>query len=74
MTLVLQHALITSMVMISRVVEKHNTTGFDPANNVEGDQDKRAAGNRAHAVWAENCLISQKKGATRDFIKTNTSW
>lgn len=50
MTLVLQHALITSMVMISRVVEKHNTTGFDPANNVEGDQDKRAAGNRAHAV------------------------
>lgn len=48
MTLVLQHALITSTVRISRVVEKRETTGFDPANKVEGDQNKCAAGNLAH--------------------------
>lgn len=47
MTLVLQHALTTSTVRISRVAERHETTGFDPANKVEGDQNKCAAGNPA---------------------------
>lgn len=49
MTLVLQHALITSAAIISRVEEKHKTAGFDPANSVEGDQNRCAAGDPAHA-------------------------
>lgn len=50
MTSVLQHALVTSMVPIWSLVEKHKRTGFDPANNVVSNQNKCAAANRAHTV------------------------
>lgn len=50
MTFVLRRALITSVVIISRVVQKHKTTSSDPANNLEGGQNEHAAADLAHAT------------------------